>query len=94
MDSCILLDLFTIDPEWADWSELILGQYGQTSTLYINSIIYTGVSIGFNLIEEAEAAIEQAGIRVLEIPGAARALSFRHSLIFTLELMQWNLTSI
>ena len=75
VDSCVLLDLFTDDPEWAGWSEKILGQYSQTNTLYINSIIYTEVSIGFNLIEEVEAAIEQAGIKVLEIPREALFLA-------------------
>jgi len=75
VDSCILLDLFTNDPDWAEWSENILGQYSQTNTLYINSIIYTEVSIGFNLIEEVEAAIEQAGIKVLEIPREALFLA-------------------
>ena len=75
VDSCILLDLFTNDPDWADWSEHILEQYGQTNTLFINSIIYTEVSIGFNRIEEIEAALEQAGIRVLEIPREALFLA-------------------
>jgi predicted nucleic acid-binding protein len=75
VDSCVLLDLFTNDPNWADWSEYILGQYGQTNTLYINSIIYTEVSIGFNRIEEVEAALEQAGIKVLEIPREALFLA-------------------
>ena len=75
VDSCVLLDLYTDDADWADWSEKILGQYSQTNTLYINSIIYTEVSIGFNLIEEVEAAIEQAGIKVLEIPREALFLA-------------------
>ena len=75
VDSCVLLDLFTDDADWAEWSEKILGQYSQTNTLYINSIIYTEVSIGFNLIEEVEAAIEQAGIKVLEIPREALFLA-------------------
>ncbi len=75
VDSCVLLDLFTNDPVWADWSENILGQYGQTNTLFINSIIYTEVSIGFNRIEEVEAALEQIGIKVLEIPREALFLA-------------------
>ena len=75
VDSCVLLDLFTDDADWAEWSEKILGQYSQTNTLYINSIIYTEVSIGFNLIEEVEAALEQAGIKVLEIPREALFLA-------------------
>ena len=75
VDSCILLDLFTDDPAWADWSEQILEKYSQTNTLYINSIIYTEVSIGFNRIEELEEAISQLGIKVLEIPREALFLT-------------------
>jgi len=75
VDSCVLLDLFTNDSDWADWSENILGQYGQTNTLYINSIIYSEISIGFNRIEEVEAALEQAGIKVLELPREALFLA-------------------
>ena len=63
IDSCILLDLFTDDPNWANWSESILDHYSQTNTLYINSIVYTEVSIGFNKIEELENAIEQLNIK-------------------------------
>ena len=35
VDSCVLLDLFTDDINWASWSEKILEQYSQTNTLYI-----------------------------------------------------------
>ena len=75
VDSCVLLDLFTDDLKWADWSEKILSVYSQTNTLYINSIVYTEISIGFNRIEEVEHAIEQAGIIVLEIPREALFLA-------------------
>lgn len=71
VDSCILLDLFTDDPKWANWSESVLGKYSQSNTLFINSIVYTEVSIGFNRIEEVEKAIEQVGVKVLEIPREA-----------------------
>lgn len=75
VDSCILLDLFTNNPKWADWSEKILDRYSQTNTLYINSIIYTAISIGFNKVEEVEYVIDQLGIRVLEIPREALFLA-------------------
>ena len=75
IDSCILLDLFTNDPKWGDWSENILGKYSQTNTLYINSIVYTEISIGFEKIEELEKAIYQLGIKVLEIPREALFLT-------------------
>jgi len=75
VDSCVLLDLFTDDPKWANWSESILGKYSQRNTLFINSIIYTEISIGFNRIEEAENAVEEIGVKVLEIPREALFLA-------------------
>ncbi len=75
VDSCVLLDLFTDDENWASWSEHTLEQYSQTNTLYINSIVYTEVSIGFNKIEEVENAIEALGIKVLEMPREALFLT-------------------
>ncbi len=62
IDSCILLDLFTDDPNWGNWSENILDQYSQTNTLYINSIVYTEVSIGFCKIEELEKALGDSSL--------------------------------
>ncbi len=76
IDSCVLLDLFTNDPVWADWSENVLNKYSQTNTLYINSIIYTEVSIGFNKIEEVERAISECStINVIGIPREALFLA-------------------
>ncbi len=75
IDSCILLDLFTNDPNWADWSESILDKYSQTNTLFINSIVYTEISIGFKKIEELEKALSELGIKVLEIPREALFLT-------------------
>ncbi len=75
VDSCVLLDLFTNDANWADWSEKILEKYSQTNSLYINSIVYTEVSIGFNKVEEVEKAINGLGIKVLEMPREALFLT-------------------
>jgi len=75
VDSCILLDLFTDDPNWGDWSNEILEKYSQTNTLYINSIVYTEISIGFEKIEDVDSVIKQMGIKVLEIPREALFLA-------------------
>jgi len=75
IDSCVLLDLFTNDLNWAEWSENTLEQYSLTNTLYINSIVYTEVSIGFNKIEEIELAISELDIKVLEITREALFLA-------------------
>jgi len=75
VDSCVLLDLFTDDENWADWSEATLEKYSQTNTLYINSIVYTEISIGFDRVEEVENAIDALGIKVLELPREALFLT-------------------
>ena len=75
IDSCILLDLFTDDPTWGNWSESILDRYSQTNSLYINSIVYTEISIGFTNIEEVEKAISALDIKVLEMPREALFLT-------------------
>jgi hypothetical protein len=68
VDSNIILDIFQDDPLWADWSETTLEKYSQQTTLYINPIIYSEVSIGFLLIEDLESAIVKAGFQLLDIP--------------------------
>ncbi|WP_293644065.1 type II toxin-antitoxin system VapC family toxin [Thiolapillus sp.] len=75
VDSCVLLDLFTDDPVWAEWSENILEKYMQTNSMHINSIVYTEVSIGFERIEELEKAISALSVKVLEIPREALFLA-------------------
>ena len=75
VDSNVILDLFLDDPNWADWSESVLANYGDHATLYINAIIYTEVSIGFEKIEELESAISKAGFQLLEIPKEALFLA-------------------
>ncbi len=75
VDSNIILDVFLDDPIWADWSESMLGEYSQDSILYINSIIYSEISIGFELIEDLESAVTKAGLHMLEIPKEALFLA-------------------
>lgn len=75
IDSCVLLDLFTDDPNWAEWSESILEKCSLTNTLYINSIVYTEISMGFEKIEELESAIEVLHLKVLEMPREALFLT-------------------
>lgn len=75
VDWFVLLALFTDDPNWADWSENILEKYSKTNTLYVNSIVYTEVSIGFDNIEKVEEAISELGIKVLKIPREALFLT-------------------
>ena len=75
VDSNIILDVFLNDLKWADWSESKLEEYSVQTSLYINSIIYSEISIGFELIEDLESAISKAGFQLLEIPKEALFLA-------------------
>ncbi len=75
VDSNIVLDVFLNDLKWADWSESKLDEYDQLGILYINSIVYSEISIGFKRIEDLESAIAKAGLQILEIPKEALFLA-------------------
>jgi len=75
VDSNVILDIFLNDPNWADWSESALTKYGVDTYLYINSIVYSEVSIGFEKIEELESALDKGGFQMLEIPKEALFLA-------------------
>ena len=75
VDSNVILDVFLNDPNWADWSETTLEKYFHHTSLYINSIVYSEISIGFELIEDLEFAITKAGVQMFEIPKEALFLA-------------------
>ena len=75
VDSNVLLDVFEDDPVWADWSETMLETYSAEYVLCINPIIYAEISVGFQRIEEVEAALGGCGVRMLEIPREALFLA-------------------
>jgi len=75
VDSNVILDIFLDDPNWADWSESALATYSAHTALYINSIVYTEVSVGFEKIEELESALHKGGFQMLKIPKEALFLA-------------------
>jgi hypothetical protein len=75
VDSNVILDIFLDDPNWAEWSEETLNQYGDSHDLFINPIVYTELSIGFERIEELEKAVEIAGFQMLPMPKEALFLA-------------------
>jgi predicted nucleic acid-binding protein len=75
VDSNVILDIFLNDPKWTDWSQARLEEYCDRLPLYINSIIYSEISIGFKLIEDLESAISKTGFQFLDIPKEALFLA-------------------
>ena len=75
VDSNIILDVFLDDPNWAEWSESKLEKFSSITKLFINPVVYTEVSIGFNRIEDLESALNRGGFQMLEIPKEALFLA-------------------
>lgn len=57
VDSNVILDILTEDPQWFEWSAQRLAEYANQGELIIKPIIYAEISIGFNQPEELDTAI-------------------------------------
>lgn len=76
VDSSVLLDVFTADRVWLDWSERALTAALRQGPLVINAIVFAEISSRFSRIEALEAVLPR---RMLfeEIPRAAAFLAGR-----------------
>jgi predicted nucleic acid-binding protein len=57
VDSNVLLDVFSEDPTWFDWSSDQLADLAERSILVVNPIVYAEVSIQFDRVEDLEEAL-------------------------------------
>ncbi len=75
VDSTVLLDLLTEDPEWFEWSSSALEAEAERSVLVIDPIIYAEVSIRFARIEDLDDALPSSMFRRDEMPWEAAFLA-------------------
>ena len=75
VDSNILLDIATNDPNWSDWSGRALAECAEHSALIVNPIVYAEVSIGYTTIEALDAALPAALYRRDPLPWEAGFLA-------------------
>jgi predicted nucleic acid-binding protein len=75
VDSNVLLDIATSDPKWAPWSSQALAECAEYATLLINPIVYAEVSIGFQTIEELDAALPGRFFERVPLPWEAGFLA-------------------
>lgn len=67
VDTHIIIDLLTEDPQWADWSSTQLKRF-QPEGIWINPIIFSEICIGAESLEEALAIVKDFQLEVHE-PG-------------------------
>lgn len=75
VDSNVLLDVLTDDPQWYGWSAARLDACAAAAELCINPIVYAEVSVGFERIEELDDALPADAFTRLELPWEAGFLA-------------------
>lgn len=75
LDSSVLLDVLLDDPVWGAWSSAALQAAADRAECYVNVVVYSEVSVGFERFEDLDALLEQAGIRRAAIPYEAGFLA-------------------
>lgn len=75
VDSNIILDILTEDPQWFEWSAQKLTEYAEQEELVINPIIYAEISTGFSQLQELESTIPEDFFRRDPLPYKAAFLA-------------------
>jgi len=75
VDSNVLLDVITEDPQWFQWSAAAIEEAAESSRLLINPVIYAEISVRFPTIEGLEAALPKGLLGREPIPYDAAFLA-------------------
>ena len=82
VDSNVLLDIMTEDPQWFSWSADALARAAETMRLVINPIIYAEVSIRYSRIEDLNDALPLTFVEREPLPYEAAFLAGKAFLIY------------
>lgn len=75
VDTNILLDVVTDDPDWADWSIEQLETAALRGPLLINDIVYAELAVRYERIERLETFLSEAGLDMVAMPRSALFLA-------------------
>ncbi|AZO40808.1 PIN domain-containing protein [Mesorhizobium sp. M7D.F.Ca.US.005.01.1.1] len=75
VDTNVLLDLVTDDPNWADWSVAQLEAASLDGPLLVNDAVYAELAVRYIRIEDLEAFLDAAGLEMAPMPRAALFLA-------------------
>jgi hypothetical protein len=77
VDTNVLLDIFTNDPTWADWSAKQLDMAALHGRLVINGVVYAELSVRFQTVETLDTVLADAGIVMENVPRGALFLAVK-----------------
>jgi predicted nucleic acid-binding protein len=75
LDTNVLLDVATDDPNWADWSAAQLEAASLRGAMLINLVVYAELSVRYARIEHLDAFLDEAGIDMRPMPRSALFLA-------------------
>ena len=81
VDTNILIDIASGDPDWADWSRQTLIAARARGPLVINAIVYAEFAIPFETQANCDTEIERFDLRIAEI---SSSVAFRAAQAFRL----------
>jgi predicted nucleic acid-binding protein len=75
VDTTVLVDVLSNEPQWADWSIHQLRMQSKIHVLSINPIIYAELSSAFTKIEDLENVVKTMQLKMIQIPRPALFLA-------------------
>ena len=77
VDSNVILDVLTEDPDWLDWSASALARQADAGSLVVNPVVYAEVAARFERIEDLKEALPVEYYRRDPLPWEAAFLAGR-----------------
>jgi predicted nucleic acid-binding protein len=75
VDTNVLIDVLSDDPNWRSWSEDRLEERSDEGLLLINEVVYAELSLSFGSEEELDAAIREFNVVLERSPKSALFLA-------------------
>jgi hypothetical protein len=75
VDTNVLIDVATGNPDWGDWSRRALSSARSRGPLLINVVVYAEFAMSFSTASDCDAELEAFDLAIADIPrgGAFRA---------------------
>lgn len=71
VDSNVLLDIFTADPDWFGWSQSALADALLKGRVGINQLVYAEISVSFATLPELDDVLSGLQIEKVDLPWGA-----------------------
>lgn len=75
VDSNVLLDIFTADPDWFEWSQSALADALLVGRVGVNQLVYAEISISFSTLSELDHVLSGLGIERIDLPWGAALMA-------------------